>query len=55
MLTAAMNALALLRFGAFRVMRGSSDVAAILVAILVGAAAVIWAISQADGRESTKN
>jgi hypothetical protein len=51
MLTAAMNALAVLRFGAFRVVRGSSDAAGILVAILIGVAAVIWAISRADGRE----
>jgi len=55
MLTAAMNALALLRFGAFRVMRGSSDTASILVAILIGVAAVIWAIFQADGRSSAKS
>jgi len=55
MFTAVMNALAILRLGAFRVMRGSSDAAGIVVAILIGAAAVIWAISQADGRESAKN
>ena len=55
MLTAAMNALALLRFGAFQVMRDSSDAAGIVVAILVGAAAVIWAVSQGDGRKSAKN
>jgi hypothetical protein len=55
MLTAAMNAVAMMRFGAMRAMRGGGDVAAILVAILLGIVAVIWAISRADGRESAKN
>jgi hypothetical protein len=54
MLTAAMNALALLRLGVFRAIRGGSDLTAIVVAVLLGIAAVIWAISQADGRESSK-
>lgn len=56
MLTAGLNALALARFGGFRLGHGGAhDGLALLLIGLAVAAVAIWAVSTADGRASAKN
>jgi hypothetical protein len=54
MLTAGMNALAMIRFGGFRFGHGGGESFALLLMGLVAAGVLVWALSHSGGNESAK-
>lgn len=55
MLTAAMNALAMVRFVGFRGVRGTGDAFALLLMGMVAIGVLVWAVSHSDRNESPKS
>jgi cbb3-type cytochrome oxidase subunit 3 len=55
MVTAAMNALAMVRFGGFRVVRGSGDAFGLVLMCLVAVGVLVWALARSERKESARN
>jgi cbb3-type cytochrome oxidase subunit 3 len=55
MLTAGMNALAMMRFGGFRIAHGGGDALGLLVMGVAVLGILVWALSRSEHNQSTKN